>query len=503
MTKQQPSATKLRLSKLFRWLAVLCFIKLAMLAMLLLDVPLPEWIENRPAQLAANNPLLQPADTPSGTDILAKFTALVAASQPRGHENSGQNAEHASANAANTAPETPATTPATTPAIAPATAPATASAPSPAADHATNPAAARNAAQAPVRVAEAPGSAPQGSEATKLAAAAKPRQHGHNPATGRMLDAHALPAPLVTAGVNAANPAAQHIFTPASTDSPAPLPAPLAQPGISAPRQDNVATSANDAGKNTARHGWLESLGLGGLPVPALGSVQAAHAAALDMPVPQAPSSAPTSPFAPAEQAAPYSLPGAPAIPANIPRGQSTDGAPLPPRGAAGPGGPAGPAGAGGFGSASGSGTATIPALPYNNQPGLPAIPPPAVRPSSPGTDPNLKAQELARQQQDVLMLRQQMDQRLKDIQNAEQKMKDMIREARGIEDEKIRHLVLTYTQMKPKAAAKALESMDERVAVRILTGMSPKQSGDILTYVNPGKTAKLTEIITRIKLPD
>ena len=100
-------------------------------------------------------------------------------------------------------------------------------------------------------------------------------------------------------------------------------------------------------------------------------------------------------------------------------------------------------------------------------------------------------------------MLRQQMDQRLKDIQNAEQKMKDMIREARGIEDEKIRHLVLTYTQMKPKAAAKALESMDERVAVRILTGMSPKQSGDILTYVNPGKSAKLTEIITRIKLPD
>ena len=44
---------------------------------------------------------------------------------------------------------------------------------------------------------------------------------------------------------------------------------------------------------------------------------------------------------------------------------------------------------------------------------------------------------------------------------------------------------------------------MDERVAVRILTGMSPKQSGDILTYVNPAKTAKLTEIITRMKLPE
>ena len=41
MTKSRPSATRLRLSKLFRWLAVLCFIKLAVLGMLMLDVPLP------------------------------------------------------------------------------------------------------------------------------------------------------------------------------------------------------------------------------------------------------------------------------------------------------------------------------------------------------------------------------------------------------------------------------------------------------------------------------
>lgn len=37
MTKQRPSATKLRLSRLFRWLAVLCFIKLSILGMLMLD----------------------------------------------------------------------------------------------------------------------------------------------------------------------------------------------------------------------------------------------------------------------------------------------------------------------------------------------------------------------------------------------------------------------------------------------------------------------------------
>ena len=48
MTKSRPSATRLRLSRLFRWLAVLCFIKLAILGMLMLDVPLPVWLGGVP-----------------------------------------------------------------------------------------------------------------------------------------------------------------------------------------------------------------------------------------------------------------------------------------------------------------------------------------------------------------------------------------------------------------------------------------------------------------------
>ncbi len=453
MTKQQPSATKLRLSKLFRWLAVLCFIKLSMLSMLLLDVPLPSWLGGAPSQTA----FVPPVDPLSDAAVMEKLTALVAASRQEGDKDARAvdlPASPQETNAeVNLAPGAPAT------AVALQGAPV-------------------------VQLAKDQASAPQGSAAAKMAAAAQP--HSSGPMQGRLVDAEALPAPLMTAGVSSVSHAAeQQLFTPPNISQPTPLPAPLAQPGVSAPTQNNSST-ANAAAKNSGEHSWLDALAR--LPIPALGSVQAAHAAAQDMPIPQTPPSAQTTPFAPAAQAAPYSLPGAAEIPANIPRGQGTDGAPLPPRGTSG---------------ANAQGAGVTPALPMSSQTGIPAPPTPNVRPSPPTTDPNIKAQELARQQQDILMLRQQMDQRLKDMQNAEQKMKDMIREARGIEDEKIRRLVLTYTQMKPKAAAKALESMDERVAVRILTGMSPKQSGDILTYVNPAKTAKLTEIITRMKLPE
>ena len=81
--------------------------------------------------------------------------------------------------------------------------------------------------------------------------------------------------------------------------------------------------------------------------------------------------------------------------------------------------------------------------------------------------------------------------------------MKDMIREARELEDKKIRNLIMMYANMKPRMAAQAMENMDERVAVRILSGMAPKQSGEILTYTNPAKTAKFTEMITRMRMPE
>ena len=99
-----------------------------------------------------------------------------------------------------------------------------------------------------------------------------------------------------------------------------------------------------------------------------------------------------------------------------------------------------------------------------------------------------------------MLLLREQMDQRLKDMQGAEHRMQDLIREARALEDKKMRSLILMYSNMKPKIAAKALENMDDRIAIRILSGMPPKQAGEILTYTNPEKTAEFSELISRMK---
>ena len=434
MTKQPHSATKLRLSKLFRWLAVLCFMKLTILGLLLLDVPAPSWLGGSPGQ-----------------------DATVAVNETR----NGKGGVEASAPAADAAPSGLAQSVSST---------------------LSSMGSALDAVVDNIKDKTGTLREPQGSAAARMAAAAKPQ----TAQTVAVSDA-ALPAPLIRAAASGGTPtnaeasnASSQTFSP-NFPAPQALPAPQAEPGTPAASSSLIVSARPNRASESE---WLDALGLGNLPIPGLGSVQAAHAAALDMPVPQAPSGG-QSPFAPAEQTAPLTIPGAPPIPANIPRGQGTDGAPLPPRGAAG--------GSDGF----------LPALPQGQSSG--ALPVPSVQQpqGSYANDPNTKAQELARQQQDILVLRQQMDQRLKDIQETEKKMQDMIREARGIENEKVHRLVLTYSMMKPKAAAKALESMDERVAIRILSGMSPKQSGEILTYVSPAKTAKFTELITRMRIPD
>jgi len=457
MTKQPPSATKLRLSKLFRWLAVLCFMKLTILGMLLLDVPAPSWLGGSPRQEATKQDITSrdftrqdaPGMAESGPRGVQQMAEAPAGS---GHAQSGQTQSGQISGLAQSLSST-----------------------------LTSLGSDLDSAVTGIKdKAEASLSEPQGAVAARMAAAAKP-QTGH----AAVADA-ALPAPLIRVG--AAGGASAPSVTASQSQTFAPnmpepqaLPAPQAAPGTAAP-SNSLIVSARPNRANESE--WLDALGLSHLPIPGLGSVQAAHAAALDMPVPQAPAGG-QSPFAPAEQTAPLSVPGAPPIPGNIPRGQSTDGAPLPPRGSMN-------------GNDSG-----LPALPQGQSGGTLPVPSVQTPPNSYANDPNNKAQELARQQQDILVLRQQMDQRLKDIQETEKKMHDMIREARGIENEKVHRLILTYSMMKPKAAAKALESMDERVAIRILSGMSPKQSGEILTYVAPAKTAKFTELITRMRIPD
>ncbi|NMC50991.1 MAG: hypothetical protein GYA47_16430 [Desulfovibrio sp.] len=133
--------------------------------------------------------------------------------------------------------------------------------------------------------------------------------------------------------------------------------------------------------------------------------------------------------------------------------------------------------------------------------------PAPAEKPSGPPgvldwQELNTRKEDLDRREQAIAELEAKLDQRVKELAALEANLKTMLDQAQKTKDEKLRHLIDVYTNMKPKQAAEVLETLDERIAVKILAGMKGRQAGEILTGVSAKKAATLSEALTRLQLP-
>ncbi|SBW11142.1 conserved exported hypothetical protein [uncultured delta proteobacterium] len=109
---------------------------------------------------------------------------------------------------------------------------------------------------------------------------------------------------------------------------------------------------------------------------------------------------------------------------------------------------------------------------------------------------------DLARKEQDMRALEKDLDERLMRLQELEVRIQAMLKEAEEIKSAKYRHLVDVLGNMKAKQAASVLETLDEKIAVKVLAGMRGRQAGEILTFVNPGKAARLSEALARVQMP-
>ncbi len=204
---------------------------------------------------------------------------------------------------------------------------------------------------------------------------------------------------------------------------------------------------------------WDNIRSMTSLPIPRLGVDQVAYAATIDTPLtvppPPPPKTGTMSPFTPPTQILPAGTAGPQLTPS------TTDNLLVP-----------------------------------NSNP-----PAPQLDAYVPPEDPTRQQQELARREQEILMLKKQMEQRLAELQAAERKVQGMLKDAKEVEAEKVNTLISMYSNMKPRQAGAAMENMDENIAAKILVSMKPKQSGEILSYMNPIKTAKLTELLSRMRI--
>lgn len=112
------------------------------------------------------------------------------------------------------------------------------------------------------------------------------------------------------------------------------------------------------------------------------------------------------------------------------------------------------------------------------------------------------RAEELDRRERELDTLEAKITKDMAELDKRRAQLQRLIEEANTVRDQKDRHLVDVFANMKARQAAQVLQTMDERQAVKILSGMRGRQAGEILTYVDAQKAARLAEALTKLHVP-
>jgi len=132
-----------------------------------------------------------------------------------------------------------------------------------------------------------------------------------------------------------------------------------------------------------------------------------------------------------------------------------------------------------------------------------PAAPPAPAATTPPTAQGLLKRQEeLDQREQALKTLEADLNSRVAKLKEMETNLRAMLDEAKGVKDQKLKHLIDVYSNMNAKQAAKVLETLDNNIAVRILAGMRGRQAGEVLNNMEAKKAAGLTEMLTKLQLP-
>ena len=108
----------------------------------------------------------------------------------------------------------------------------------------------------------------------------------------------------------------------------------------------------------------------------------------------------------------------------------------------------------------------------------------------------DMRSTEIDRKAVQLKVAEKEIDKRLRQMQDYEQKLKSLIQEYNEKERQKIASLVKVYASMKPKDAARIFETLDLEVTVALMKEMKPSASSAILAQISPEKAKDITDKI-------
>ncbi|QJB55603.1 magnesium transporter MgtE [Pseudodesulfovibrio sp. zrk46] len=112
------------------------------------------------------------------------------------------------------------------------------------------------------------------------------------------------------------------------------------------------------------------------------------------------------------------------------------------------------------------------------------------------------KEEELAIKERTLQEMEATIRAEAKKVEKLHTEMRQMLDEAKNVKDKRVKQLIGMISNTKAKKAAEILQTMDTDLAVKVLSGMQGRKSGEILSYVEAKKAAELSEKMTALQIP-
>ncbi|MGL4722186.1 MAG: MotE family protein [Desulfovibrionaceae bacterium] len=113
-----------------------------------------------------------------------------------------------------------------------------------------------------------------------------------------------------------------------------------------------------------------------------------------------------------------------------------------------------------------------------------------------------VREKELDKKEKELQNLEANINKKLQELQNIQKQLDNTLKDIETAKNKNLLHLIDVYSNMKSQQAAVVLENLDEKIAIQILSGMKGRKAGEILSFVETNKAAKLSEQLTKLQIP-
>ena len=100
----------------------------------------------------------------------------------------------------------------------------------------------------------------------------------------------------------------------------------------------------------------------------------------------------------------------------------------------------------------------------------------------------------LAQKKAELVAIQKELNNKLEKLTQLRNEIRSEIAGKKAVENKKLKHLIKVYSAMKPQSAAVLIEKLDKDLAVELLSNMKGDDVGKILSYVDSGKAAAISE---------